>query len=155
LHALHHSQRQMSLWADRRNHLLDDVLGDLWMVAVALVIGVPPGQFLGIVLVTRLIQSLSHANLRLDFGRVGERLLVSPRFHRLHHGIGVGHEGPARGCNFAALFPVWDLLFGTADLTPAYPATGIRDQLDGVDYGRGFFAQQALGIKRLVRALRD
>jgi sterol desaturase/sphingolipid hydroxylase (fatty acid hydroxylase superfamily) len=153
LHALHHSQRQLSLWADRRNHLLDDLLGDLWVVLVALAIGVPPGAFIGIVVVTRLVESLSHANVRMSFGALGNRLLVSPAYHRRHHGIGVGHEGAARGCNFAPLFPLWDLLFGTADFRRDYPATGIRDQLDGVDYGQGFVAQQRLGIQRLARAL--
>jgi sterol desaturase/sphingolipid hydroxylase (fatty acid hydroxylase superfamily) len=153
LHAVHHSQRQLSFWADRRNHLLDDVLSDLWVVLVALVIGVPPGQFLGAIVVTRLIESLSHANVRLGFGGLGDRLLVSPRYHRLHHGIGVGHEGRARGCNFAPLFPLWDMLFGTARFAPDYPATGIRDQLDGVDYGAGFVAQQWLGFKRLAANL--
>ena len=153
LHALHHSQRQLSLWADQRNHLLDNVLSDLWLVVVALLVGVPPGQFLGIVVLMRLIESLSHTNVRLSFGWLGDRLLVSPHFHRQHHGIGVGHEGRAMGCNFAPLFPLWDLLFGTARLAPDYPATGIRDQLDGVDYGKGFIRQQVLGIKRLTRAL--
>lgn len=57
------------------------------------------------------------------------------------------------GCNFAPLFPLWDLLFGTARFARDYPATGIRDQLDGVDYGEGFIRQQVLGIKRLTRAL--
>lgn len=153
LHALHHSQRQLSLWADRRNHLLDDVLGDLWMVFVALLIGVPPGHFIGIVVVTRLFESLSHTNVRLSFGRIGDRLLVSPAYHRMHHGMGVGHEGRAMGCNFAPLFPLWDMLFGTADFSKRYPATGIRDQLKGIDYGDGFVRQQLLGFKRLFRAL--
>jgi len=153
LHALHHSQRQLSLWADRRNHLLDDVLRDLWMVFVALLIGIPPGHFIGIVVVTRLFESLSHTNVRLSFGQIGDRLLVSPAYHRMHHGIGVGHEGRAMGCNFAPLLPLWDMLFGTADFSNRYPATGIRDQLDGADYGDGFVRQQLLGLKRLFRAL--
>jgi len=151
LHALHHSQRQLSLWADRRNHLLDDVLSDLWVVFVALLIGVPPAYFLGVVVVTRLIESLSHTNVRLSFGWLGNRLLVSPLYHRFHHGIGVGHEGRAMGCNFSPLFPLWDMVFGTANFSREYPATGVRDQLDGVDYGEGFFQQQILGIKRLAR----
>jgi len=155
LHAVHHSQRQLSLWADRRNHLLDDVLSDLWVVLVALLIGVSPEQFIGVVIVTRLFESLSHTNVRLSFGRIGDRLLVSPSYHRMHHGIGIGHEGRARGCNFAPLFPLWDMLFGTANFAHAYPATGIRDQLDGVDYGRGFISQQVLGVKRLLQALRS
>jgi sterol desaturase/sphingolipid hydroxylase (fatty acid hydroxylase superfamily) len=122
-------------------------------LAVALLLGIPPGHFLGIVVVTRLIQSLSHTNVRMGFGWLGNRLLVSPHYHRIHHCIGVGHEGRVMGCNFAPLFPVWDLLFGTANFSPAWPATGIRDQLDGVDYGEGFVAQQVLGVKRLVRAV--
>jgi len=153
LHAVHHSQRQLSLWADKRNHFVDDLLSDLWVVLVALVIGVPPGQFIGIVVVTRMIESLSHTNVRLSFGFIGDRLLVSPAYHRTHHGIGVGHEGQARGCNFAPLFPLWDILFGTADFSHRYPQTGIRDQLDGVDYGNGLVRQQLLGLRRLFRAL--
>ena len=163
LHALHHSQRQMTMWTDNRNHLLDDVLRDSVFVLVALAVGVPPGQFVAVVAVTQLVESLSHANVRLDFGRVGSRLLVGPRFHRLHHAIGLGHEstgpGSLGGHNFAVLFPLWDLLFGTAHYgagdvrsAPIEP-TGIRDQPPeggGRDYGRGFWSQQWLGLLRLA-----
>ncbi len=150
LHSLHHSQRQMSLWADDRNHLLDDLLRDAIFALIAVLIGVQPGQFVLLLIATRSLESLQHANLRLSFGRVGERLLVSPRFHRRHHAIGDGHEGIHRGCNFAVLFPVWDVLFGSANFEEGYPATGIRDQLAGRDYGRGFWQQQWYGLKRMV-----
>lgn len=153
LHALHHSQRQMTMWTDNRNHLLDDVIRDSAFVLVALVVGVPPGQFVAIVALTQLVESLSHANVWLSFGPF-ERVLVSPRFHRLHHAIGVGHEshgpGSLGGHNFAVLFPLWDLLFGSARFGGPLEPTGIRDQLAGRDYGRGFWAQQWLGVKRLA-----
>ncbi|MDQ3271810.1 MAG: sterol desaturase family protein, partial [Pseudomonadota bacterium] len=74
LHSLHHAQRQMTMWSDNRNHLLDDVLVDLIMVVVAQLIGVAPGQFIAILALTQLSESFQHANLRLWFGRVGERL---------------------------------------------------------------------------------
>jgi sterol desaturase/sphingolipid hydroxylase (fatty acid hydroxylase superfamily) len=95
-------------------------------------------------------------------GAVLERLIVSPRFHRTHHAVGFGHEsngqGTLGGHNFAVLFPVWDVLFGTARFDPqdAPPEPcGIRDQWPeggrpGRDYGRGFLAQQWLGLRRLV-----
>jgi sterol desaturase/sphingolipid hydroxylase (fatty acid hydroxylase superfamily) len=150
LHALHHSQREMSFWSDDRNHLLDDLLIDSAHVMVALLIGVPPGQFIALVVASRMIESLSHANLRLHFGRVGERLLVSPRFHRVHHGVGVGHEGRTQGCNFAVLFPIWDVMFGTANFECTFPATGIRDQADGREYGDTFWRQQWLGLQRML-----
>ena len=152
LHSLHHSQRQMSFWSDDRNHLLDDFIVDGAFAMVALLIGVAPAQFVTIVIATRVVESLSHANLKMSFGRIGEYLLVSPRFHRVHHGIGVGHEGLARGCNFAVLFPLWDVIFRTANFENSYPSTGVRDQLDGAEYGRGFWAQQWLGLQRLARS---
>ena len=153
LHSLHHSQRQMSFWSDNRNHLLDSFVTSAAFAIVALLIGVAPAQFVTIVVATRIVESLSHANLKLSFGRIGNYLLVSPQFHRMHHGIGVGHEGPAGGCNFAVLFPLWDVIFRTANFDNSYPSTGIRDQLDGADYGRGFWAQQWLGLQRMLHVI--
>lgn len=148
LHAVHHSQRQMTFWSDQRNHLLDDLIRDVAMALVAVAIGVAPGQFVALVIATRVLQSLQHANLRWRWPAPLERLLVSPSFHRLHHSIGAGHEGPSRGVNFAVLFPVWDLAFGTADWRPGFVPTGIRDQLEGRDYGRGFWSQQWMAFAR-------
>ena len=153
LHALHHSQRQMNYWSDNRNHLLDDLLRDAVMAALAMFLGASPGQYVGLVVVSRMLQSLQHANLKWHFGTIGERLLVSPSFHRLHHGIGIGHEGKAKGCNFAVLFPVWDVMFRTADFRSGFVATGIRDQLSGKTYGDHFWGQQSLALKRMVFSL--
>jgi len=153
LHSVHHSQRQMSFWSDDRNHLLDDVITSAGLALVALAIGVPSEQFVMVILSTRMIESLSHVNARVHFGWLGNRLLVSPAYHRRHHAIGYGHEGAYRGVNFATLFPVWDMLFRTADFTPGYAPTGIRDQLEGRDYGVGFWQQQWLGLVRLKNTL--
>ena len=79
LHSLHHAQRQMTMWSDNRNHLLDDLLRDTILVVVAQAIGVAPGQFIAIVAITQLSESFQHANVRLWFGRWGERAWVSPR----------------------------------------------------------------------------
>jgi sterol desaturase/sphingolipid hydroxylase (fatty acid hydroxylase superfamily) len=156
LHSLHHAQRQMTMWSDNRNHLLDDILGDTIVVLVAQLIGVPPGQFVAIVAFTQLSESFQHANVRLWFGRIGERLWVSPRFHRLHHSIGIGHETIKAertilgGHNFGVLLPWWDVLFGTANFEQRYDPTGIRDQVEANrDYGKGFWSQQWIGLKRL------
>ena len=155
LHSLHHAQRQMTMWSDNRNHLLDDIAVDCLLVLAAQLIGVAPGQFVAIVALTQLSESLQHANVRLWFGRVGERLWVSPRFHRMHHSIGIGHEpagnNTARGHNFGVLLPWWDVFFGTANFEQRYDPTGIRDQVEqSRDYGHGFWSQQWLGLKRLV-----
>ncbi len=154
LHSLHHSQRQMTMWTDNRNHLIDDVLRGLLFAVLAIIIGVEPAQFLALVALSQLSESFQHANLRVWFGPVGERLWVSPRFHRLHHSIGIGHESHGRttlgGHNFGVLLPWWDMLFGTANFELRYDATGVRDQVEAQrDYGEGFWMQQWLGVKRL------
>jgi sterol desaturase/sphingolipid hydroxylase (fatty acid hydroxylase superfamily) len=151
LHSVHHAQRQMTFWSDDRNHVLDDAIAALWFGAVALLIGVPPAQFVLIVMLRQLAESLSHANVRLDFGRVGERLLVSPRFHRIHHGeLSAGEDGR----NYAVLLPVWDWVFGTGDFDrKSYPRTGDPMAPESLATG-GWLRQQAVGLRELGRALR-
>ena len=172
LHSLHHSQRQMTKWSDSRNHLLDDVLRDVILVVVAQLIGVAPGQFVAIVAIAQLSENLHHANARIWFGRIGERLWISPRFHRRHHAISLveARQGDphlpakslprsielARGCNFGVLLPLWDMLFRTANFELRFDPTGVDDQVtpgpDGKvrNYGSGFWSQQWLGILRLL-----
>ncbi|MDZ7812147.1 MAG: sterol desaturase family protein [Ideonella sp.] len=156
LHATHHSQRQMTVFSDSRNHLLDDLLRDVIIANLGQLIGVGPEQFLAVVLAAQLVENLSHINSKLPFGWLGERLVVSPRFHRLHHAMELGHEaqgkGTLGGCNFAVLFPCWDILFGTASFDDRYHPTGIRDQRSeegAVDYGHGYWDQQRKGLQRL------
>jgi sterol desaturase/sphingolipid hydroxylase (fatty acid hydroxylase superfamily) len=154
LHSLHHAQRQMTMWSDNRNHLLDDVLRDTILVCVGFAVGIAPAQFVALVALTQLSESFQHANVRVWFGAVGERLWVSPRFHRLHHAVGIGHEFSARtlgGANFGVLLPWWDILFRTGNFEKRFDPTGVRDQIEqGREYGRGFWQQQWLGLKRLA-----
>ena len=145
LHSLHHAQQQMTMWSDNRNHLLDDLLVDVLLVVAAQLIGMAPGQFIAIVALTQLSESLQHANLRLSFGRIGERLWVSPHFHRVHHSI---HSSDH---NFGVLLPWWDQLFGTANFQRQLDPTGVQDPAgQHHDYGRGLWSQQWQGLKRLM-----
>ena len=132
LHSLHHSQRQMTMWSDNRNHLLDDVIHDTIIVVVAQLIGVAPGQFIAVVAFTQLSESLQHANLRLSFGAIGERLWISPRFHRLHHSIGLGHEAPVSRRRTAGPLQGAAAPLGGSEDTPV-PSVGVR--LGGHNFG--------------------
>jgi sterol desaturase/sphingolipid hydroxylase (fatty acid hydroxylase superfamily) len=149
LHALHHAQRQMTFWSDDRNHLLDDVIGFVTFMAVALLIGIPPMQFPLLVLLLRLLESLSHANARVSFGWLGERLLISPRFHRAHHGVLAAGQ---TSCNFGAILPWWDMLFRTADFSREYVRTGDPSAEEALATG-SYTVQQWVGLRRLVRTV--
>jgi sterol desaturase/sphingolipid hydroxylase (fatty acid hydroxylase superfamily) len=150
LHALHHAQRQMSFWSDDRNHILDDLISGLWFGVIGLAIGIPPLQFPLLVLFMRFIESLSHANIRLSFGWLGDRILVSPSFHRVHHGL---RAAGRVSCNYGAVFPIWDMLFRTADFTVAFPATGDRYAPESMVTG-GYLAQQMGGFRHFLNQVR-
>ncbi len=149
LHSLHHAQRQMTFWSDDRNHILDDLIAFIWFGVIALLIGVPPLQFPLLVLVLRFLESLSHANVRLSFGAWGDRLLISPRFHRAHHGIRAAGD---RSCNYGAVLPWWDMAFGTADFTRDYTPTGDPSGEEALATGT-YWRQQWAGLRRFGRAL--
>lgn len=159
LHAVHHSQRQMSLWTDDRNHFLDDIVQAAFFASISLVIGVAPSQFVLLVAMGNFMQSVQHVNARLPYVPLLRRLLVCPAFHRRHHAIGSGHEGAHHGCNFGVLFPWWDMMFGTASWVHTVEPTGIGDQLPapegiGRSYGSGVWAQQWSALARIGMRLR-
>ncbi len=147
IHSVHHAQRQMTFWSDDRNHVLDDVIAFVWFMVLGLLIGIPPMQFPLIILLLRLLESMSHANARVSFGRLGDRLLISPRFHRAHHGVRAAGQ---RSCNYGAIFPFWDMMFGSADFAREYARTGDPSAEEAMATG-SWWQQQAAGFRRMLR----
>jgi sterol desaturase/sphingolipid hydroxylase (fatty acid hydroxylase superfamily) len=148
LHALHHAQRQMSFWSDDRNHLFDEAISFLWFFAIGLAIGIPPLQFPLLILMLRFVESFSHANIKLSLGPA-EYLLVSPRFHRLHHAMKAAGRN---SCNYGAVFPFWDIIFRTADFSDVWLPTGDARAPEVMATG-GYFAQQLTGARMFAKAL--
>ncbi len=148
LHALHHAQRQMSFWSDDRNHLLDDVISFFWFFAIGLAIGIPPLQFPMLILLLRFIESFSHANIKLSFGPL-EYVLVSPRFHRLHHALRAAGRS---SINYGGVFTLWDIIFRTADFSPVWLPTGDARAPEALASG-GYLAQQLTGVRMFIAAL--
>lgn len=153
LHSLHHSQRQVSTWTDDRNHVLDDLLFDIYLAIVAILIGVQPGQFVAILLLGRLIEAFSHVNTRFGFGRVLDKVLVDPMFHRTHHALANPAEPHIHDTNFSAVFPIWDIIFRTAHYDYKQRDSGVDDPVADADNGKGFIGQQIAGLVRLGRAI--
>ena len=51
-----------------------------------------------------------HANLKLKVDNFLSYLMITPRFHRLHH----VNDEQVTGNNFGNIFSIWDHVFGTA-----------------------------------------
>jgi sterol desaturase/sphingolipid hydroxylase (fatty acid hydroxylase superfamily) len=80
------------------------------------------------------------------------RLVATPGLHRWHHAapelLASISPGP-RGCNFAGVFPIWDLLFGTFFLPASAPtAFGTGDPVPATLLG-----QLATPVASIGRAL--
>lgn len=118
-HAVHHSATQLDALAAARMHPLDDLIDNLFVGTAVLALGASPEVFLALGPFILLHTMLTHANVPWDFGPL-RWVFVSPAFHRRHHAL---DRAAGRGCNFAGMFSLVDLVFGTFELprgeTPA------------------------------------
>jgi sterol desaturase/sphingolipid hydroxylase (fatty acid hydroxylase superfamily) len=145
LHALHHSQEDMSVLTTFRTHPLVHAtyLGALLPALVLGAGGAVPGAAL---VAYGCLVTLPHANLRWTFGPLG-RVAVSPAYHRLHHAA-VPLDGITT-VNFGFVLVCWDRLAGLA-LQPSVGepvATGIAGRPVPVEQSA---ATRPWGFPRLV-----
>ncbi len=106
-HAAHHSVENMYWLAGARESPIHHLL--LYSVALPLTPLSPAGLGIwALFFLATLNQQLIHSNLSWRFGLL-EWLLVTPRYHILHHAA----EADLHDKNFGFLFTIWDRIFGT------------------------------------------
>ncbi|HZU79293.1 MAG TPA: sterol desaturase family protein [Acidimicrobiales bacterium] len=116
LHALHHSQEEMSVLTTFRTHPLVHATYLPALLPALVLRGAGAAPSWAIVAYGCAV-ALAHANLPWGFGPLG-KVLVSPAYHRLHHARTFPEGTP--GTNFGFLLVCWDQLAGLA----RYPAGG-------------------------------
>ena len=107
-HAVHHSSTALDWLASVRMHPVNEALSRAAITLPLVAVGFAPAAAVWIGPIFALFGLLLHANVDWDFGRL-RRVVASPRFHRWHH----ADDRDVAPCNFAGLFPAWDILFGT------------------------------------------
>lgn len=150
IHSLHHAEDQMTFWSDDRSHVLEDAITYAWLIVVGLCVGVPSMQFPFLILGFRFLGSIAHANTRVSYGWLGERIVISPQFHRTHHAL---RAAGRRSSNYGTALPWWDILFGTArfrDTTVETGDAGAEPALVNGSWGE----QQIAGFQRMIRLAR-
>jgi sterol desaturase/sphingolipid hydroxylase (fatty acid hydroxylase superfamily) len=143
LHALHHSQEDMSVLTTFRTHPLVHATY-LPALLPALILGANGAVPAAGIIAYSCLVTLPHANLRWTFGPLG-RIFVSPAYHRFHH---VSTPLDERGAvNFGFVLVCWDQLARRA----VFPAGGTPVET-GIS-GRPVPIEQAVtvaGIPRVV-----
>lgn len=109
LHSVHHSSVRLDWLAGGRVHPAENLIGKLVQVSVIFWLGFSPGVISAFSPLFGIYAVFLHANVRWDFGPL-RWVLASPAYHRWHHSA----DPAALDKNFAGLFPVIDLIFGTA-----------------------------------------
>jgi sterol desaturase/sphingolipid hydroxylase (fatty acid hydroxylase superfamily) len=121
LHAVHHSQEELSILTTYRAHPLVHVsflISAVPILAVASNTATPTAVFTAYAC----LGALPHANVRWTYGRAG-RILVSPAYHRIHHSA-TGRLD----INLGTVFAIWDALSRRA----VFPARA-ADRADRAD----------------------
>jgi len=126
IHKLHHLDEAVNASTDLRHHWLED-LGRLPTIVIPMTIlfRLSP-QADGVVGFLFASWTLFiHANLRLSLGR-WSWVVDGPQLHRIHHSRLREHFDR----NFAAFFPIWDVLFVTYfhPRRGEFPPTGVADE---------------------------
>jgi sterol desaturase/sphingolipid hydroxylase (fatty acid hydroxylase superfamily) len=130
LHQVHHADREIDASTGVRFHPGETLFSNgLHFLAIA-ALAAPPIAVLFAELFGIVESLFSHANVTLPkrFEAVLRKILVTPRFHEIHHSISASDQQS----NFSIVFPVWDRLFGTYRDAPELGEERIRFGLEEV-----------------------
>jgi sterol desaturase/sphingolipid hydroxylase (fatty acid hydroxylase superfamily) len=107
-HAVHHSSEELEWVSAARFHPVNLFLGSVAADVAMLLIGISPDALVALAPFTIAHSAFVHANLNWTLGPF-RYVIAGPVFHRWHHTA--ADRGGEK--NFAATFPILDVIFGT------------------------------------------
>jgi sterol desaturase/sphingolipid hydroxylase (fatty acid hydroxylase superfamily) len=107
-HAVHHSSEELEWISAARFHPVNLFLGSVAADVIMLLIGISPNVLVVLGPLTIAHSAFVHANLDWTLGPF-KYVIAGPVFHRWHHTA--ADRGGEK--NFAATFPILDVIFGT------------------------------------------
>jgi sterol desaturase/sphingolipid hydroxylase (fatty acid hydroxylase superfamily) len=123
LHAIHHSQKELNIFADLRYHPIEYLITQTILFIPMFAFSAAFPVVLGYALFQQVYTKFYHGNIRTDLGPL-RFVLVTPQSHRIHHSVNPEHHDK----NYAVVFSIWDWMFGTQHRGHTeYPETGIDD----------------------------
>jgi sterol desaturase/sphingolipid hydroxylase (fatty acid hydroxylase superfamily) len=140
-HAIHHSSRELDWLSSVRLHPLNVVIGRSLQVIPFVLLGFPLGLLAAYVPFLTFYAIFIHANVGWSFGPL-RYIIATPRFHRWHH----TSEAEGLDKNFAGMFPIWDIVFGTFYMPEGKVPTQFG--VHGEEIPEGFIGQMVYPFKR-------
>lgn len=146
LHRVHHLDTDLDVSTTVRFHPLEFLAGVLPGVPLVVLLGLTPWVLVLYEILDVAVNLFSHANVRVParLGRALRYVIVTPDLHRIHH----SSWQPETDSNFSAVFPIWDLMFGTLRTEPRDRHETMRLGLDEVREPRAHRVGWLLGSVR-------
>jgi sterol desaturase/sphingolipid hydroxylase (fatty acid hydroxylase superfamily) len=144
MHSLHHSEPALNVTTTVRHFWAEAALKGVTVYPLVALVLKPSAPVIGAYVIASYWNFVPHMNLRWSLGG-GSWLINSPHYHRLHHAADPAY----RERNFAALFPIFDVAFGTyrQPAPDEYPPVG----LDNGEIPTGVVEATLWPLRRLLR----
>ena len=147
VHRVHHLDTELDVSTTVRFHPLEFFVQSVPGVLIVVAFGLAPWVLMFYELLDVAVTLWTHSNVRLPeaLDRLARYVVVTPDLHRVHHSA----WKPETNSNFGAVFPLWDLVFGTFRSTPR---DGHEQMRIGLDEVRGPDAHRPLRLLSSVIA---
>jgi sterol desaturase/sphingolipid hydroxylase (fatty acid hydroxylase superfamily) len=111
VHRVHHSDDHLDASSALRFHPLEMIAAALFVIPLAVLLGLPPAILAACEAVQILAGLVTHANISIPdrLERNARLLLVTPPMHRFHHSAIEAQSNS----NYGDMFSIWDRMFGT------------------------------------------
>jgi sterol desaturase/sphingolipid hydroxylase (fatty acid hydroxylase superfamily) len=111
IHRVHHLDTELDISTTVRFHPAEFVVNLAIGVPIVVALGLSPWVLLLYEVFDAAVTLFSHANVRIPaaIDRALRYLIVTPDLHRVHHSAWQTETDS----NFGAVFPIWDIVFGT------------------------------------------
>jgi sterol desaturase/sphingolipid hydroxylase (fatty acid hydroxylase superfamily) len=111
IHRVHHLDTELDVTTTVRVHPLEFFVNPFIGVPLILLFGLPAWILAFYEMLDISVTLFSHSNVRIPatLNRLLRYVIVTPDLHRIHH----SSWQPETDSNYGAVFPVWDILFGT------------------------------------------
>lgn len=126
MHSLHHSDPAMSALTTNRHFWGDQLVKQVTVWSLAAMLVTPTPAMIAAYALISLWNYYVHSALPGDFGPLSW-LVNSPDYHRRHHSSNPEHFDS----NFAALFPIFDVIAGSYHRPIGRPQTGLEVRPQG------------------------
>lgn len=130
IHRVHHLDTEMDVSTNVRFHPFEFLVNTIVGVPILMLFGFPVWVLMLYELLDVVVTLVSHANISFPrkIEKVLRYLIVTPDLHRVHH----SSYQPETDTNFGAVFPVWDILFGTFKTKTRVPQNEMQMGLEEV-----------------------